>query len=216
MKSRHFLKKSSSYYEDSFDILKNNIQFLSLIYKYKIILVTSALYKDGKTTVSKNLAAYLANSKKKVLLIDFDFNNPNLHNLFNTSNLNGISDILIGKTSLESCIVSTDITNLYVLTSGNYLNSPLDILFDNAIDDFFSAVRNNFDFAIIDSPPVLFSNYIKILAKTCDATVFVASYNKTDKDAIIKAKQILDISNANIIGSVLNKIPLNLMKKYSD
>lgn len=215
MKFRHFAKKSSSYYDDSYNVLKSNIQFLSLMYKYKIILITSALYKDGKTTVSKNLATYLANSKKKVLLIDFNFNTPNLHNLFYTSNLNGVSDILMGKTSLNDSILSTDINNLYILTSGTNLNNSIDILFDT-IDNFFSDVRNNFDFVIIDSPPVLFSNYIKILAKICDATVFVASYNKTDKDAIIKAKQILDISNSNIIGSVLNKAPLNLIKKYSD
>lgn len=196
-------KLPNSLSAESYRSLRTSIKFSSVDKHLKTILVTSALPQDGKSTIAGNLAFSLSQEGSRVLIMDCDLRNPCLHKKFNLSNEKGLTDILVGDYQSRQCIQEVN-DKLYLLTAGTTPPNPAEMVGSKALERLIHEVSINFDYIVIDTPPVLPVTDAQLLAAKADATVFVVKSGKTKTKNILQAYEELKKVNANVIGSVLN------------
>lgn len=190
---------------EQYRTIRTNIQFSSVDEEVKSLMVTSAGPGDGKSTTTANLAVVFAQQGKRVLLVDADLRKPTVHYIFNLTNTFGLTSVLSKQASLENAINKTDIENLFVLTSGPIPPNPAELLGSKAMEQFFDDALNKvFDLILFDTPPLLAVTDAQILSNKCDGTVLVVSSGKTEKEQVIKAKELLDAAQSRLLGVVLN------------
>lgn len=206
-------KEPKSIAAESYRTLRTNIQYSSFDKEYKVIMVTSSEPGEGKSTTAGNLALCLAQGEKKVILIDCDLRKPSLHKKFRISNLMGLSDVLIGKEELKSAIHRYN-KNLVVLTSGKVPPNPSEMLSSKSMNALLEVLKESFDYVILDTPPVQAVTDSQILSTKADGTILVIKSEKTKKDSVQNAINLLRKVNANIIGSVLNGVDNSRNKYY--
>lgn len=210
------IKKLKSQISEQFRTLRTNIRFSSLGDEIKSIIVTSSLPGEGKSTVISNLALAMASSGKKVVIMDCDFRKPNIHKRFSLSNSKGLTNILVQDKKLEEIIIATDVTNLYVLTSGPIPPNPSELLGSNNMKTILNDLINIFDIVLIDTPPILTITDAQILSALSQGTIIVSSYGKTEKNELLSAKENIDKVGGKILGVVINKIPEKNNGQYGD
>lgn len=196
---------------EQFRTIRTNIKFSMPDDELKTIVVTSASIKEGKSTVSANIAGVFAQEGKKVLLIDGDMRKPTVHYTFTLQNVMGLSNLLTRQCTIQEAIQETDIEGLSVITSGPIPPNPAELLASKQMGIVMGMLKEEFDLIIFDAPPVLSVTDAQILSNKCDATILIVNAGETQKNAIVKAKELLDLSKANIIGVIMNNI--NLKKK---
>lgn len=201
------LKNPKSRSAEAFRTLRTNIQFSSLDKEIKSIVVTSSGSGEGKSTVMANLAITMAESGKRVILIDCDLRKPSIHKKMGVSNSVGLTNILVQNIKKEECMVKTEVENLFVITSGPIPPNPAELVGTQKMRDFLEELKNEFDLVLIDAPPVLAVTDAQILSTVVDGVVFVASYGEAQKDAVMDAKQLIDKVGGKILGIVFNKVP---------
>lgn len=190
---------------EAFRNLRTNVHYTNVDKEIKILQVTSSLQSEGKSTVSSNYAVTVAQSGKKVLLMDCDLRKPQVHKLFNVSNKEGLSNILVGDSKAEHNIIETKVENLYILPSGPIPPNPSEMLDSQRMKDLIDSVRDYFDLVVLDSPPILPVTDGLILSKIAGGTLLVVSLGSTEKEALKKTVQALENIDANILGTVINK-----------
>lgn len=196
-------KDPKSVISESFRILRTNLQYSSLDKKYKVIVITSSNPGEGKTTIASNLALTLAEEEQKVILIDCDLRRPYIHRIFKISNVNGLSQVLLGERNFN--IASRKYKeNLTILTSGYIPPNPAEMLASDKMSEFLDRLREEFDYIILDTPPVLLVTDSQILSTKADGTILVVKSEKTKKSEVKESVGALKKVNANIIGTVLN------------
>lgn len=188
---------------ESYRTLRTNLQYSSFDDDYKVIVVTSSEPGEGKSTTSGNLALSLAQSDKKVILIDCDLRKPSIHKKFKLSNSAGLSDVIVEKESVTSVGYKYN-KNLTVLTSGKIPPNPAEMLGSKAMTALIDALKKIFDYVILDTPPVQAVTDAQILSTKADGTILVVRAEKTKKDSVHNSVNLLKKVNANIIGTVLN------------
>jgi len=191
---------------ETFRVLRTNLQFSSIDKPLKKVLFTSSMPNEGKSTVISNLAVTIAQNNSKVLLIDADLRRPTLHKLFFLENYKGMSNLLAENLPLESVIISTNIKNLDIITSGPTPPNPTEVLSSTKMKNFIENVSTLYDMVLIDSPPVNSVADASILSAYVDGVILVVEAGVTDRDALMLAKRQLDKVNAKIFGVVLNKV----------
>ena len=139
----------------------------------KTILITSPAAGDGKTFLTSNLAIAIAQTKRRVLIIDADWRRPCLHRIFEVSNDIGITNVLNGNAPFHAAVQSTKVNNLDVLVCGPIPLNPAELLTSDAFMELLHAASNEYDQILIDSPPVVPYADSRILAASCDATILV-------------------------------------------
>ena len=122
------LEKPQSNISEAYRTIRTGIEFSNLDKDLKIICITSSKKDEGKTTVLSNLGVSFAKIDKKVLLIDADLRNPSISKMFDTSNTQGLMDILLGKKNIQDCVKKTKQENLYILTGGTIPPNPAEVL----------------------------------------------------------------------------------------
>lgn len=197
-------KEPKSRITEQYRNIRTNIEFTSVDNHVRSIIVTSADPGEGKTTTIANLAVVFGQQGKKVLLIGADLRKPTIQNLFAVHSPNGLTNLLSGQAKFMQCIQKTDIENVYLMTSGPIPPNPAELLGSRAMDELLLEAYNMFDIILIDTPPVLVVTDTQILANKCDGIVLVVRSEKTEKDKIVKAKQILDKASGKQLGVVLN------------
>ncbi len=209
------MRNPKSPVSEAFRTLRTNIQFSSIDKEIKTIIVTSSSPTEGKSTVSANLASILAQNDKKVLLIDCDFRKPRAHQNFGISNYQGITNVLMGDKSLSDVIYKYDsMDNLNILTSGPIPPNPAELLGSNRMKSFLDSIKEDYDMIILDTPPIGLVTDSAVLSTIADALMYVVAVGQTDVEVIKTAKESLDKVRANIIGVVLNKIPIEGRSYY--
>ncbi|HDR6257985.1 CpsD/CapB family tyrosine-protein kinase [Bacillus cereus] len=197
-------KEPKSRIAEQYRNIRTNIEFTSVDNHIRSIIVTSVDSGDGKTTTIANLAVVFGQQGKKVLLIGADLRKPTLQNLFTTYSPNGLTNLLSGQTSFVQCIQKTDIENVYVMLAGPIPPNPAELLGYRKMDEVLLEAYKMFDIVLIDTPPVMAVTDAQILANKCDGVVLVARSEKTEKDKLIKVKQILDKASGKLLGVILN------------
>jgi capsular exopolysaccharide synthesis family protein len=189
---------------EQYRTILTNTQFSSVDREIRSIMVTSSGPSEGKSTTVSNLAVAFAQQGKQVLLVDADLRKPTAHYTFNTTNTYGFTSVLTRQMSLEKAVRETEVENLMVLTSGPIPPNPAELLASKAMDQFFRDVTNAYDIVLFDTPPVIAVTDAQILANKCDGTVLVVYSHKTEKEPVVKAKELLEAAQAKLLGVVLN------------
>lgn len=199
------LENPKSYISEAYKTLRTNIQFSFCEKKINTIMVTSSEPDEGKTTIVTNLAVTMAQAGSKTIILDCDMRNPKVHRAFKISNSLGLSDLLIGVSSVEEAVQKTEIEELYILTAGTRPPNPSELLSSNKMQELLENIKKNFDYVIIDTPPVLIVTDAQIVSKYADGSVIVAAAGETTRESIVRSKELLNKVNAKILGTVLNK-----------
>jgi len=182
----------------------------------KVIVVTSSIPGEGKSLVSSNLAAAVA-QMKKTLLIDADMRKPIVaasYELDETAK--GLSELVSMSAELSECIHKTDLEQLDVLPAGIVPPNPLELLSSNRFELVIEELKSRYDYIIIDSPPVVAVSDPRVLASVADGVVFVVKADDTKHQLARRGvKKLLDMG-AHIIGSVLNQVTAGKKSRYGD
>ncbi|MGG7058074.1 CpsD/CapB family tyrosine-protein kinase [Clostridium nigeriense] len=198
-------KEPKSMAAESYRILRTNIEYSSFDKEYKVIVVTSSEPEEGKSTTAGNLALCMAQVDKKVMLIDCDLRKPSMHKRFKVSNLIGLSDVMIGKADLTMATHMYN-KNLFLLTSGKISPNPSEMLSSKVMSYLLESLKETFDYIILDTPPLKVVTDAQILSTKADGTILVVRAEKTKRESVKNAVDLLKNVNANIIGIVLNGI----------
>lgn len=197
---------------EAFRVLRNNMRFADLLKdsgQAKIILVTSSIKGEGKTTVSTNLALTLSYTGKKVLLVGADLRDPRIHYFYTKRKRpKGLVNYIIDETtSIEDFIItSNDSEHLDVLQSGDIPPNPEEILTKDRFQTFLDEVRKKYDFVILDTAPTLLVADTLLISDKADATLYVVRAGKTGKEFLTFIKELQDDEKLNNVNFVLNNV----------
>jgi succinoglycan biosynthesis transport protein ExoP len=181
----------------------------------KVLLITSALPKEGKSATSVNLAIVLAQKGSRVLLVDADMRRPTLHKVLGVSRDVGLSSLLDETAEEQDAIQrASDFPNLFVLPSGPSPNNPAELLDSELLRKLLKRWRSLYDYVIIDSPPTLSVTDAVVLSPEADAVVMVVRSGQTTKDAVRRTRDTLYQVNARILGIVMNAVDLRSPDLY--
>ncbi|MDW7669950.1 MAG: CpsD/CapB family tyrosine-protein kinase, partial [Bacillota bacterium] len=145
----------------------------------------------------------------KVLLVDTDFRKPMIHKIARRPNADGLADVLINKSDYKNSVKPSRTKNLDLLFSGLIPPNPSELLGSKSMLQFIQDAKKDYDYVIFDTPPVALVTDAAILSNEVDGVILVTSFGMVDYDIAKRAVELLKNANANIIGSVLNKIPLS-------
>ena len=192
---------------EQYRTIRTNIQFLMIDKEIKTLAFTSAAPGEGKTTTIANLAITLAYQGDKVLLIDADLRKPTLHQLIGVRNQHGLTNLITKKSTKKSAILRVPrIANLYVLPSGPIPPNPSELLNSKKMKNLISELSQEYDWVLFDTPPVLAVTDAQILANRCDGVILVLKSNQTQKEELVKAKELLDKANTNLMGTIMSGV----------
>jgi capsular exopolysaccharide synthesis family protein len=172
------------------------------------IVLTSPCPDEGKTITTLNLAMSLAQSGKRVIVVDADLRKGRCHKLINVAHNIGLVDVLSGQRHLHACVQSTVVRNLYLLARGTLPPNPGDLLTSQRMREVVRELSSSFDFVIIDSPPVIAVSDAAVLSTLCDGVLLVFHSQKTTTLAARRAVEHLESIEAPILGVVLNGVDL--------
>jgi len=185
--------------------LELNVRMSNLDLPCKVIQTTSATPQDGKTTTAINLAAVYAEKGKKVIILDFDLRRPKIHRAFHKSNDVGFFDFVVDDKDIHDLIIH-DGSGIDLLLTGNRLSYPHIVLQSQKVINMVNELRKEYDYIVIDTPPVLSVTDALIISKYVDGVIYVAAYNQTRKDNAKAGLEQLQENGAQIIGGVLANI----------
>lgn len=198
-------RKPDSIPSEAFRALRTRVQFSKINRdNLKTILVTSSAPREGKTTVTVNLAGTFSHSNKKTLIVDCDLRKPRVHNIFGANRFPGLVDYFFGQATLEEITRPSELNNLYYITAGTIPPNPAELLESQQMLDFLEELKAKYDIILIDSPPIIAVTDSEVLSKIVDASILVVSANTTEADLMTKAVELIKNENKTFIGTVLN------------
>ena len=206
MKRVTLKKKELSYaMTEEMNTLRTNIQFSGV--DKKVIVMTSCLSGEGKSTITYQLAKSLAELGKRVLLIDADMRRSVMVNMLESGSVDkGLSHYLSGQCSLSEAVYATDSSRLHILFAGPVPPNPTELLSGDLFSDTLGSFRDIYDYIFIDCPPVGMVVDGAIAAKYADAAIMVIESGEVKKKLAFEAKEKLDAAGCPILGVVLNKV----------
>ena len=200
---------------ESYRALRTSLLLTSLGTPPKVILVTSALPQEGKTTTSMNTAIVLAQKGSRVLIIDADMRRPSIHKALGMGPRTGLSNVLTGSAQLNQAIVrSTLIPTLHILTAGTPPPNPAELLASAHMKDVLNELREQYDHIVIDTPPTLSVTDAVVMSTSADSVVLVIRSGQTTRQALRRARDLLVRVNARIAGVLLNAADLKSADYY--
>ncbi len=218
---------------EAYRSLRTNLEFLSLEKNAKAICVTSASLMEGKTTTAINLATTIAQMGKRTLLVEADLRKPFLHHAFGIPREPGLTEVILGNTSWQSCLrtvtdlmlgplgvdkimAAPNLDKLFLLTSGAPPPNPTEFLNSQRMTELIATFRQEFDFVIFDCPPILPVTDAAILAAKTDGTLIVYRVGKIARSALKRAKTLLENVRGTVLGVVLTGLRAEVSPDYEE
>jgi len=200
---------------ESYRALRTSLLLSNLGAPPKVIMITSALPQEGKTTTSINCAVVLAQKGIRVLLIDADLRRPSIHKTLGMGPRSGLSNVLTGSATLQQAITrSSLLPNLSVLPAGTPPPNPAELLASTNMRDVLEELRGQYDHIVLDTPPALSVTDAVVLSQRADAVVLVIRSGQTTKQALRRSRDILMQVNAKVSGVLLNAVDLSSPDYY--
>lgn len=213
---------------ESFRLFRTNLLYLFENDESKVISLTSSNAGEGKSWVTANLAISCAQYGKKVLIVDADLRKGRQHRIFRKSNRTGLSDLLKNlrgnlkeedvqkiEEELTLKIQDTEVSNVYLLSSGPVPFNPSELLGTANIEFLLELLKKEFDLIIVDTPPATIITDALLFANKVDYMFIVASSRKTKKEGLVNTKKAIESVGGKISGIILNQIPTERRKEYT-
>lgn len=205
--SRRIITLESAYpiLSSAYQMLQANLRFISSDHQMKVIALTSSMAGEGKSEVCANLAAAVAQTNRRVLLVDADMRSPSQHHLWNLINSVGLSHVLVGEGSLERALQPVN-SNLTVITAGVVPPNPMALLDSERMARLIELFREQFDYIIFDTPSLAGAADAAVLSNLTDGVLMVMRPRHVTYDRAIAAKSLLERSGASVLGMVANGV----------
>ena len=197
---------------EAYRSLRSNIEYSSFDDEYRVIVVTSSVPGEGKSTTSGNLAIALAQSGNSVLLVDCDMRKPSIHKKFKISNAAGTAELLLRKRLFEE-VANKHNENLTIITAGKIPPNPSEMLASRAMTAFIKEMKEEFKYIILDTPPLQAVTDAQVLSTKADGILLVVKAGSTKKDAVLNSVDLIEKVHGKVIGIVLNGV-LNKKNNY--
>ena len=184
--------------------LATNIRFASVDDPVRSIVVTSSIPNEGKTTIATNLAQALASGGKTVLIVECDMRRRSLASALGTHARNGIYAVLSGQVELDDAVVRTSTRNVWFLDFEPHIPNPVDILGSKRFHSFLQRLKGEYDFVVVDTPPLSAFIDAAVIGSVVDGTLLVVRRNFVRRDEVVASMEQLKKAEANVLGTVLN------------
>jgi capsular exopolysaccharide synthesis family protein len=205
----------SSQIAEAFRKLRTNLQFLAVDNPPRVIVVTSSVPNEGKSTVAINIALALAEGEHKVVLVDGDLRRPKLDKYLGLIGKVGFSTVLANRAQLHDVLQKTRFPNLEVLTSGAIPPNPSELLGSMAAQKVFTELRSGFDYVIVDSCPLLAVTDAAILSADADGVLLMTRFGQTKREQLAHAVRHLKDVGAPLLGAIFTMTPVRGEESYS-
>lgn len=216
-------RDSKSPISEMFRTLRTNIQFMSTNKKMKTLLITSTVPGEGKSWVASNLAVTFAQAGNKVILIDADMRKGRQYSIFGVLPKPGLSNFLTDtdrkndeEIHVKKYIKRTEVENLFLMPTGSIPPNPSELLVAPQMVKLLGELKRGFDIVIIDGTPCELVTDSVILSSVTDATLIVTAYKSTRKDSLDKIIKNIQNVGGNLVGVVVNKMPMSAKKYYGN
>ena len=186
--------------------IRTNVLFSVASEASRSLMITSTGPGEGKTIISSNLAILLAQSGQRVLLVDADMRLPAIHKQFMVPQEPGLSNVLIGNSKASDAVGRSSVSNLWLLPAGHLSPNSSELLGSQRFKDLLTALRQQFDWVVIDTPPVMAVTDACVITQLVDATLFVTGADMVSKQAAQRALEQLTMADARLIGGILNRV----------
>jgi len=209
--------ESKSQLAESFRTFRTNLLFTSVDQPRRLMVFTSPLPEDGKTTCVANLAVALSHMGKKVLLVDTDLRKPVLHRIFRCRRSPGLVNVLVEEDwqkLLSEAIQGTQVKNLDLLVCGNRPPNPNEMLGSEKMGQLIDSLAQRYEFVLFDAPPLLTISDALVLSQRLDGAVLVVRGGRTSRTSLKNAVEILSKAQTEIMGIVLNDIDFRRERYY--
>ena len=216
MKKLDIYKNDNYVLNDAFDQAVMNLHILKEQHGYKSFVICGCEAGNGTTTVAINLAAALADSGWRTVLIDGDMRKKNRYKRLNENSSFGLSDYLMSKAKLDSIIYETTTQNLSYIPCGELIDNPVRLLCSGKMNEVRNELAEQFDYIIYDMPAINAAMDAKVIAVNVDATILVTSVGSTSKKGLVDAANTLNEVNANLIGTIINKLDMDQYISYHE
>ena len=191
---------------EAYRVIRTSVQFAQAGKELQTIALTSCTPNEGKSTTIANLAVVLTQAGKSVLLIDCDMRNPTVHKNFNLSNKIGLSSCISMGTAVADAVQATGIEGLDALTAGVIPPNPSELLGSERMKNILQRAKEEYDYVLIDTPPVLPVTDSLVLGSMVDGLILVIDSGEVKVEMAREVKNQLVHAGANILGVVLNKV----------
>jgi capsular exopolysaccharide synthesis family protein len=188
--------------------LRTNLQFVDVDDPVRVIVVTSSVAGEGKSTTAANLAIMLAETGQRILLIEADLRRPRLAEYLGLERAVGLTNVAAGQVSIDDVLQPWGAGGLTVLASGSIPPNPSELLGSHSMRDIISSLRERFEMIIIDTPPLLPVTDGAVVAAFADGVVVVVRYGKTSRSQLAQSIKALESVDARVLGAVLNMRPM--------
>ncbi|HET9501815.1 MAG TPA: CpsD/CapB family tyrosine-protein kinase [Marmoricola sp.] len=192
---------------EAFRLLRTNLQFLNLDRTPRSIVITSPLPGEGKTSTAVNLAIALAQTGRRVLLLDADLRRPKAAAMLGLERSVGFTTVLVGRAELKDAIQRHSGSGIHFLASGPIPPNPTEVLQSNTARGLLDRLAEMYDMVIIDTPPLLPVSDAAILARDVDGAILVVRHGKTSKEQVRQTGQRLSQVDARLLGVAVNMTP---------
>ncbi len=189
---------------EAFRGVRTSLYFSTQGQGHKVVQITSPSMGDGKSTLAANLAVSIANSGKRVLILDADFRRPRQHRLFHVSAQRGLASLISEEAEPEDVILTTAVANLSILPCGPRPSNPAELLTSPRFAELLALFRERFDFVIVDTPPLLAVSDPMVVAPRVDAVMVTMRLTHNGRPNAERAKEMLATIGANVLGIVVN------------
>ena len=198
---------TASPWAEAFRVLRTNMQYVDVDHDQKVLVLTSSLPGEGKTTTAVNLAVTMSQAGHRVALIECDLRRPLVANRLELDAAVGTTSVLIGKVSAPDAMQRYADTMLDVMVCGHIPPNPSELLQSQAMESLLLDLRTRYDVVILDAPPLLPVTDAALLATRADGAVVVVNHGKTTRDQLSTAIERLDSVDAKTLGVVVNRTP---------
>lgn len=197
-----------SYTAESFQKIIINLDYANIDQTIKVVQFTSTLASEGKSTFVSNLAYLLGQKNKKVILLDLDLRKPKMQRVFNVPNKDGLTDYLAGKISYENLIQHSKDFEFDFIVAGEKTTAVVNVLESSKMKELIAKLRENYDYVLLDTPPVIAVSDALYVARNTDGVIFIVAQGVAKKSLVKEAIQTLKTNNVHIIGTVLTQVNL--------
>jgi capsular exopolysaccharide synthesis family protein len=209
-----FFNDTQSTFAEAVRTVRTSVLMSALDHQHKVVVITSSVPEEGKTTLSFNLACALGQIKK-VLLVDGDLRRPKIGKLVaRDSRAPGLADLVAGEAQVSQCVFFDERAGIHILPAGTVPPNPLELLSSKRFDDVISKLREAFDIVIIDSAPLQLVSDAQVLSQFASAVIYVVKADATPYQVAQNGIKKLRRVNAPILGVVLNQLDLEKAEKY--